>query len=417
MAASLTQKTSLLLVTMALSAPGEAQPRTGSGTSRLPDSTPMEGAHLSARDWHLMIHGFLNLVFQTESNPRGREETFSTNMVLLDAGRELWGGELGLRFMGSLEPTLGGDGYPLLLQTGESADGRNPLFDRQHPHDLLMEIAVQFRKGPVHLYFAPVGDPALGPSAFMHRLSSAVNPVAPLTHHWLDATHISYGVLTFGLDLVDSLRVEGSVFNGREPDQYRWNMERFRLDSYSGRVTWNPKRNWSLQASAGKLTQPGRLHPGLDVVRTTASVTHNRPLEGGNWQTTVAWGRNDTERLTAPPSSLPPGVHIHFTPGVSPHQNALLAETSVRIASAHAIFARFEWAEKDELFIAADRRHDDIYAVSKLSSGYAFDFLRVGHARWGVGAYANLYWVDEQLEFVYGKRPKGVGLFLRFEIS
>jgi len=42
----------------------------------------------------------------------------------------------GFRVMGSIEPVMGRSGYPLLLQTGETADGTTPLLDRQHPHDV-----------------------------------------------------------------------------------------------------------------------------------------------------------------------------------------------------------------------------------------------------------------------------------------
>ena len=364
-----------------------------------------------------MFHGFLNLVYQDESGVRGESETFSTNMAMFEADRSLGKGRFGFRVMASLEPAMGKRGYPLLLQTGESADGRNPLFDRQHPHDLFMEIAVRYERSGFFAYFAPVGEPALGPPAFMHRLSAYDNPVAPLTHHWLDGAHISHGVLTAGWQSGGRWKLDGSIFNGREPDAERWDIDGFDLDSFAARLTYNPTANWSAQVSAARVEEPDRLHPSLDVVRFTASATYHRPLARGYWQTTAAYGRNDTERLTAAPSTLPPGVHIHFTPGISPVQHAVLIETGLRFARAHAIFGRLEWAEKNELFLAADRRHDVVYDVGKLSAGYILDFIVRPRARIGVGAYGSLQVVEAELDFVYGTTPSSFGIFCRLSID
>jgi hypothetical protein len=377
----------------------------------------MQGLHGTASGWSLMFHGFFNLAYQDESGVRGESETFSTNMAMFHAERSLGKGRFGFRVMASLEPTLGARGYPLLLQTGESADGRNPLFDRQHPHDLFMEIAARYERSGLFVYFAPVGEPALGPPAFMHRLSAYDNPVAPLTHHWLDGTHISHGVLTLGWESRGKWKLDGSIFNGREPDADRWDIDGFDLDSLAARLTFNPTPRWSAQVSAARIAEPERLHPSLDVVRFTASASYHRPISGGYWQTTVAYGRNDTERLTGPPEFLPPGVHVHFTPGISPVQHAVLAETGIRFAGAHAAFARVEWAEKNEIFLAADRRHDVVYDVGKASAGYVFDFLVLPQARIGVGAYGSLQIVEAELDFVYGTTPSSFGIFCRITID
>jgi hypothetical protein len=364
-----------------------------------------------------MFDGFANLVHQAESGKRGESETFSTNMAMFHADRSLGRGRLELRVMASLEPYMGKSGYPLLLQTGETADGKNPLFDRQHPHDLFMEISARYERSGFFVYFAPVGEPALGPSAFMHRLSARDNPVAPLAHHWLDGAHISHGVVTFGWQRGGTWKVEGSIFNGREPDAERWDFDGFDLDSFSARLTWNPTPLWSTQVSAAKVSEPDRLHPSLDVVRFTASATYHRPAARGYWQTTLAYGRNDTERLTAPPAFLPPGVHYHFTPGISPVQHAVLIETGLRFAAAHSVFGRAEWAEKNELFLAADRRHDVVYDVGKLSGGYVFDFLARPSFRAGAGSYASLASVESELDIVYGETPWSWGVFLRLSLD
>jgi hypothetical protein len=251
----------------------------------------------------------------------------------------------------------------------------------------------------------------------MHRLSAYDNPIAPLTHHWLDGTHISHGVLTLGWESRGKWKLDGSIFNGREPDADRWDIDGFDLDSFAARLTFDPTPRWSAQVSAARVAEPERLHPSLDVVRFTASATYHRPLSRGYWQTTVAYGRNDTERLTGPPESLPPGVHVHFTPGISPVQHAVLVETGVRFAGAHAVFARAEWAEKNELFLAADRRHDVVYDVGKLSAGYVFDFLVRPRARVGAGTYGSLQAVEADLDFVYGTTPSSLGIFCRVTLE
>ena len=345
-------------------------------------------------------------------------------MAMFSAGRGAGAGDFNFRFMASLEPTLGRTGYPLLFQTGETADGVNPLFDRQHPHDVLMEVAFRYdialgQADSLFFYFAPVGDPAIGPTAFMHRFSSIDNPTAPLAHHWLDATHISYGVLTFGWSRGGKVKLEGSIFNGSEPDAERWDVDEIKLDSFSTRITVDPTPNLSIQGSMGLLKGPEQLHPDQDLLRMTASVTHNKVLGGdaswGNWQTTAAWGRNKWEEALPDPLGIVSG-HIHFTPGVQPTRNAVLAETGIRFKQAHTVFARWEWAEKDELFITADRRHQLVYDIQKLNAGYLIDFLRLSHARIGAGVYGSVHWVPDDLVFVYGERPTSYGFYLRLKI-
>lgn len=220
---------------------GIPQVRNASGTAWQPDSTPMRAVHFMADDWTLMIHGLLFAGYDFQSTRRGDDDWISTNWVMLMASHPLGGGDLGLRTMLSLEPaTVGREGYPLLLQTGESVGGR-PLVDAQHPNDLFMEVAADYRH-PIsddlglELYAAPAGEPALGPAAYPHRLSAMADPFAPLGHHWQDSTHIAFGVLTAGF-FTKFAKLEGSWFNGREPDANRWDFDLRRPDSYSGRVS------------------------------------------------------------------------------------------------------------------------------------------------------------------------------------
>ena len=213
---------------------GYSMMRDASGTSWQPDSTPMEGLSGEWAGWSTMLHGSIAGVYDHQSGPRGGEKTFSESMFMAMGQKQLGPGTLTLRTMLSLDPFMGKSGYPLLLQTGETADGVTPLVDRQHPHDLFMELAgiysVPVGAGmSVFGYVGYPGEPALGPPTFMHRFSGMDDPAAPIAHHWLDSTHITYGVLTAGF--VDGdWKIEASAFRGREPDQFRWNFDPVSLD-------------------------------------------------------------------------------------------------------------------------------------------------------------------------------------------
>ena len=235
------------------------------------------------------------LTYDDQGNPRGARKTFVESMAMVMASRPVGEhGRLGLRAMLSLDPAMGRDGYPLLFATGEIADSVTELVDRQHPHDLFMELAASYSHDlgggrAASLYAGLPGEPALGPPTFMHRISGMDNPEAPIGHHWFDSTHITWGVLTAGFS-TRTWRIEASAFKGREPDQRRWNVETPKLNSWSIRAFWNPRRNLSLQASTGHLNSPEQLHPEDDEQRTTASATYNLPLgPGANWASTVAW--------------------------------------------------------------------------------------------------------------------------------
>src|SRR6185295_13790018 len=227
-----------------------AMSREASGTAWQPDSTPHVGIHTSRGPWELMAHGVANLIYDDQDGPRGDQKTFSENMLMGMASRPLGAGRLGLRAMLSAEPwTIGSEGYPLLFQVGETADGVTPLVDRQHPHDLFMELAATYSRplgagGSAFIYLGLPGEPALGPATYMHRFSGMENPETPLMHHWLDSTHITYGVATLGW-IRGGVKLEGSVFTGREPDQNRDGIESPKMDSWSVRASWNPSPDWS----------------------------------------------------------------------------------------------------------------------------------------------------------------------------
>jgi len=370
--------------------------RDGSGTSWHPDATPMDGLHVMNGPWMGMAHGLIDAIYADQGGPRGATKSFSTSMLMLMAQRSFTDGALGLRLMVSGDPVMGKDGYPLLFQTGETADGREPLIDRQHPHDLLMEASVSYSRdvsarSSVFVYAGLPGEPALGPEAFMHRLSGVDNPEAPLTHHWLDSTHVAWGVVTGGYTYAD-VKLEASAFNGREPDQFHYNIEVRPLDSYATRLSYNPTHDWSLQASFGRLASPEELEPQVSVRRTTASASYNAPL-GVWWQTTVAWGRNE--------------------PSEGPASNAWLLESAAQVAAAHTVFARLERVAKDELFLPGTPLFGRTFTVSSLTVGYLYDFVRLEPLRIGVGGLVSGYGYPSALDAAYGAGPVSFMVFVR----
>lgn len=372
-----------------------------SGTSWVPESTPMIGIMGAHGDWQTMAMGYADVVYNKQGGPRGDSQSYSQSMIMGMAQRKVGEGMFGLRAMGSLDALMGKEGYPLLLQTGETANGTDHLVDRQHPHDLLMELAATYShptgKGQsAFVYFGYPGEPALGPATFMHRFSGMMNPEAPITHHWLDSTHITFGVATVGY-IFNDWKLEGSLFTGREPDQFRYNFDEARFDSQSLRVSYNPTANWSLQISRGWLDSPEQLDPSTDQVRTTASAMYNLPLDDGdNVQTTFAWGRND------------------FQPGQS--FDAFLLESAYKFHQRHTVFGRAERADKDELFEAPDPLAGRSFKVNQFSAGYMYDMPVSGHVKWGVGAMGTLYALPSDLDAAYGENPASFLLFSRVSL-
>lgn len=407
-----------------------------SGTARLPLATTMGGPGGRFGEWGVNVHGFGTVNARWDPEPRGEQDLFITNMMMVSGRRPVGPGWLELRAMASAEPTLGSAGYSLLLQTGETADGINALVDRQHPHDLLMELSASYRfeietGAWAFVYVAPVGEPALGPVPFMHRPSGRANPVAPLTHHVLDATHISHGVVTAGLFVDERVQIEASLFNAHEPDQDRWAPEAPGLNSFSGRLTVFPGRSWAVQASFADLKEPEQLHPAIDVYRVALSVTHHQETAVGMWSSTLAWGRNTRQRTTmtlAEARARLPGPLLDHYLGLSElppdaddslrllfeqrTQSGLLVESTLRTRSS-SVFARYESVQKDELYPAPDPRHSDFFDVRKISLGIVRDLATAGDFALGIGGTASLHFVPAGLATAYGDGLAAYMLFAR----
>ena len=372
--------------------------RESSGTSWQPQASPEQGLHASFGEWTTMTHGIANAVYDDQGGPRGDSKTFATSMLMLMAQRPAAGGTFGLRAMVSGDPLMGKRGYPLLLQTGESANGQ-PLVDRQHPHDLFMELSASYshalsERSSLFLYAGLPGEPALGPPAFMHRFSGEDNPEAPISHHWLDSTHVTFGVVTLGY-VYDRFKVEGSFFRGREPDENRYDIETGSLDSASLRLSYNPTRDWALQVSRGHLKSPEALHPEDDLDRTTASAIFHHAFGAASLQTTLAWGRN--------------------APSHGEATDALLLESALRLSRSHTFFARAERTRKNELFLPGDPRAEERFSVAKLSVGYLYDLPREGRLRVGVGGLVSRYRLPGELESTYGD-PTSFMVFARVKL-
>ncbi|MBI3313907.1 MAG: hypothetical protein HYZ83_06705 [Candidatus Omnitrophica bacterium] len=375
--------------------------RESTGTSWQPDSSPHQGIHLMKGDWMFMMHGSASVVYDDQRGKRGNRDVYSPNMLMGMAQRPVGPGTWGLRGMFSLDPlTIGDRGYPLLLQTGETADGKDPLIDRQHPHDLFMELASTYslpltQNSSAFVYFGLPGEPALGPPAFMHRFSGENIPEAPITHHWLDSTHITYGVITAGY-IWKNVKVDSSIFRGREPDEGRWDIETPGFDSYSARVTFNPTENISLQTSYGYINSPEQLEPGIDVHRWTSSATYHKSWNQNHWQTTFAWGKNFNV----------PGRNL----------DGFLLESALNRKRTHTFLFRFEEVEKDELFHEDEPEHGKAFWVAKFSLGYIYDFPAIHHVQCGVGTLGSIHFLPGPVDEAYGDTPFSYLIFLRVKI-
>lgn len=379
--------------------------RNGSGTGWLPDASPMYGYMFHARKWMFMLHGNIFLRYTNQdfnkAGVRGNAQVDLPNWIMGMGQRRV--GRKGLfhfNIMMSADALItGGNGYPLLFQTGETWQGK-PLIDRQHPHDLFSELSVSYshafsKKLDVFAYLAYPGEPALGAVAFMHRPSALNNPDAPLSHHWVDATHITFGVATLGVRY-GKFRLEGSSFTGREPNEQRYNFDQPRFDSRSARLSFNTDRHWALQISHAFIESPEELHVNEDVYRTTASAVYSKQWRKNLlFNATALWGLNKTK---------------HFD-----GEHAALAEASLYI-NRLAVYGRYEWVQKsgEELGLPEPQfDHHDLFPVNAMTLGAAYDVLKIKPVRLAAGGQFSFYAADSRLDGLYGKNPMSFEVYLR----
>jgi hypothetical protein len=429
---------------------------TTSGTSAEPASTPVPMLMRNYRGWMLMLHGTAS-ISDTQQHPtsdpvspspgtcaqfnisctnqvvRGGDKLFSTNWLMPMAMRQLGDhgqyGQLTLRTMLSLEPaTISDRQYPELFQQGETAFGK-PIIDGQHPHDFFMELAALYdlrlgKQTLLSFYAAPIGDPAIGPTAYPHRLSASEDPIAALGHHQQDSTHIAFNVFTGGLTW-RWLRFEESGFHGAEPTEQRWGFQPspngHAIDSYSSRITFAPTKNITTQYSIAHIVSPEALYPNEDQQRQTASIMYNRPFgkhhnatsmpgmdmttTANNWSTTLLWGR--TKSLTD-----------------NTKENSYLLESLLNFRTRNYVWTRIENAGRsNELLIPPGSPLPPNFTESPLghvaaySFGYDRDYRIAPHLLAAPGAQFTTYATPAPLISIYGAHPFGAVAFVRFRIT
>ena len=391
-----------------MSQPGDELMNLASGTSLNPESWMMPMLMRKAGDWRLMFMGSAFVIDTQQTGPRGGDKFYSTSWGMFAASHDLAGGTFLFQLMLSLDPaTITNRRYPELFQTGETAYDA-PLVDAQHPHDFIMGLGVHYahplaEHTTLELYFAPVGDPALGPVAFPHRASASELPQAPLGHHWEDSTHIANEVVTAGI-LYKKVRLEASGFYGSEPDESRWNIDYGPVNSWSTRLSVMPARNWVAQVSIGRLARPERQEPG-DVVRSTASLQYTRPMHGGGqWSSSLIWGRN--HRLLDRRDS-----------------NAYLAESVWPFRRKNFLTGRIELVDKDELFSDQPALAEQLartagssFRIAAYTFGYTRDIGTFHNIETGIGGNITGYSLPDAIKPYYGDHPAAFNFFLRLRL-
>ena len=380
-----------------------------SGTSAEPNSTPTPMLMGARGEWEFMFHANVFIADLQQSGARGADRFFSTNWFMGMAQRHIGPGVFTARAMLSLEPaTVTDRRYPLLFQQGETAFG-SPIVDGQHPHDFVMELAALYdvklgEKNLLSFYVAPMGDPAIGPTAYPHRASAIENPVGTLGHHQQDSTHIASDVVTVGF-MHGIARIEASGFHGREPNEFRWDLDSGKIDSWSTRLTLQPGMNWSGQYSYARIVSPEALFADEDQERMTASVMYNRAFANGqgangNWASTVLWGRTRSLRDDSV-------------------FNSYLLESTLRFVTRNYIWTRIENADRSNELVFGEHplpsnfTETPIGRVQAYTFGYARDFHVIPHLASSLGAQVTTYGVPGTLTAIYGNHPVGGLVFVR----
>ena len=399
----------------------------GSGTSWHPANSPMEGLHsTSSSSWHFMLHGrsFVRYTRQDVFNAgyRGAQTFGAPSWVMGMATTALsQRSQLAFRAMFTGEPlTEGGDGYPLLFQTGETYRGI-PLVDWQHPHDLIAELSVTYsfrfsERAGFFLYVALPGEPAIGPPAFMHRPSARHLPDSPIGHHWQDATHVTFGVGTLGV-IMGPVKLDASIFTGREPDEERYGIDRPRFDSYSARVSVNLSDKWAFQLSRAYINGPEAHSPEIDMWRTAASVLYSHSTPRAKFSSTLIWGVND------PTGNLDGADHIHIEGRDGSHvhahtvtQQSFLLENDLSRRSI-TVYNRVEMLQKDGAELGISSLEDQLFWIATGTLGVSKTIFEAKFFSTMVGTQASVYWVPEELQFAYGSNPISGQFYVRVNLE
>jgi hypothetical protein len=191
------------------------------------------------------------------------------------------------------------------------------------------------------------------------------------------------------------MTVETSAFRGEEPDDNRLNIERPRLDSWSGRAAWH-RGPWQAQFSGGHLHEPEWFEP-VDVMRLTASVGFDGTVAARPLAVTAAWGENR---------------ELGFA------LDGYLLEWTLRIPSTAAVFGRAESMLKEIFGLGVHPRgllnHPRNFShIDALTLGYVQDLPLDGWSRIGVGADITVHRTSADLIEFYGS-PHSYHVFLRW---
>lgn len=378
--------------------------RNSSGTAWQPDATPMYGYMKMGKKWNLMVHGSIFLRYNhqdiTNSGIRGDSLTDrfdAPNWIMLMANRKV--NKRGL-FSFSLmlsadELVMGGNGYPLLFQSGETFNNKL-LVDRQHPHDFISGLSAAYthmvnKDIDITAYLGYPGEPAIGPPAFMHRISSMNNPDAPLGHHWQDATHITFGVTTLGFRY-KIVKFELSNFTGREPNENRYSFDRPRFDSWSYRLSVNPTDNFAIQFSQAFIKSPESLEPDENVTRTTASVLHSIILGEKTHLTSAAiWGAN--QKWEHRP------------------EHSMLLESNLQMNKT-AVYGRYEFIQKSSHELSINNGLDKLFPINTLTLGASYNILHAFNTNFRIGVQGSAFFTPSELRGLYGKLPLSAEIYL-----
>jgi len=415
-----------------------------SGTSQTPGARPMQMLHKQIGNWNVMFNGTLWGIYTNQGGPRGRDKTFGAGWVMPMASRRLAGGIFTVRTMFSIEPlTVTNGRYPLLLQTGETWKNI-PILNGQHPHDFVKELGASYQyrlseNTTLNLYAGLRGDPAIGPTAYPHRISTSENPMAVMSHHYQDSTHIAANVTTLGVTH-RWVTFEASGFHGREPDEKRWGIELGPINSFASRVTVTPTSRWAMQYSVGRINNREATHPDRDSFRQTSSATYVLPTARGHWATTLVWGRNHDLAYTQKPNgellsilqSAPPRKpngqreHIVLVPTRVQGQtfNSYTAESTMFFKDKHWIWGRAELTDKDSLLLFEEAPYVRLleeYRYTRIkayTAGYSYELPKVSSfLRPALGGQFQVFQLPANLSPIYGAHPMGMQVWLRLRFQ
>ncbi|NOS70671.1 MAG: hypothetical protein HOP33_12165 [Verrucomicrobia bacterium] len=390
--------------------------REASGTSWQPEATPAAGLVSTRGNWTWTTRAVASVVYTYQGGKRGDDGVYSPNMLVFMGNRALGAGTFGIHTTFTAESiSVNDSGYAELFQTGTTGNGRTPLIDRQHPHDLFSELAASYSLplndvSSVFAYLGLPGEPALGPPNVVRRFSGIDFPEAPLSYDWFDSSHTSFGVATVGC-IWNQFKLDGSIFSGRRPDEHRSDLETKlrwpKFDSQAIRLSYNPAPAWAFQVSYGNVISPEKLKErrdvppeeqkaNRDVVRLTASAMYQKSWEEFNWQTIFAWGQNQEN----------PGKTF----------DGFLLESALNIRETHTILGRIERVSKDGLYPLRDPLEDEKFTVNKVSLGYIYDFPKFHQVRFGMGGLGSAHFIPSSLKSTYGDMPMSLQLFVRAKL-